>query len=120
VGGGPLLEHPSRDAAEAHIETLRERYRAGRTRVALVRLYDPDWGVRLVDFAAEQKDASRALRDLERATAAKDRAVAEAMARWEATIRRALDLGQPVEDVAAAARITARDVRALQGRPDSG
>jgi hypothetical protein len=37
--------------------------------VRLVRLYDSDGGMRLVDFAAEMRDASRAVRDLERATA---------------------------------------------------
>jgi hypothetical protein len=48
----------------------------------LVRLYDPEGGVRLVDFAAESKDSSRALRDVERATAAKHRAIGEAITRW--------------------------------------
>jgi hypothetical protein len=45
-----------------------------------VRLYDPDGGVQLVDFGAEVRDPP-SLRDLERATTAKDRAVREATAR---------------------------------------
>jgi hypothetical protein len=113
VGGGRQVEHASRAAAEAYVEELRARYRAGATRQGLVRLYGPEGGVRLVDFAAELADASRALRDLERATAAKDRAVAAALAPWHAAIRQAVDLGQPLDDVAAAAGVTTRELRAL-------
>ncbi len=116
VGGAPAVEHASREAADLHVEELRTRFRSGATRVALVRLYGPDGGVRLIDFAAEMKDSSRSLRDLERATAARDRAVAEATARWEAAIRLAVELGQTVEDVAAAAGTTVREVRAVLRR----
>ena len=77
-----------------------------------MRLYDQDGGVRLIDFEAELKDASRALRDLERATAAKDQAVAEAITRWESAIRRSVALGQSVEDVAAASGLTVHEVQA--------
>jgi hypothetical protein len=56
--------------------------------------------VRLVDFAAEDPD--KALRDVERAKAARDRAVREATERWEAALVRAVELGQAVEDVATA------------------
>jgi hypothetical protein len=116
VGGAPPLEHASRESAEAYVDGLRERYRSGATRVRLVRLYDPDGGVRLVDFGAELKDSSRALRDLQRATAAKDRAVGEAITQWEVAIRRAVELGQPVEDVAAVAGLTVREVPAVLRR----
>ena len=93
VGPTPPVEHATRDDAEAHIAQLRARYRAGAASLRVVRLYDPDGGVHLVDFAAEVRDQSRALRDLERATAAKDRAVGEATARWEDTVRRVAALG---------------------------
>jgi hypothetical protein len=116
VGGAAPVDHASRETAEAYLDGLRERYRSGTTRVRLVRLYDEDGGVQLVDFEAELKDASRALRDVERATAAKDRAVAEAVARWEAAIRRSVALGQSVDDVAAAAGLSPREVRAVLRR----
>src|SRR3954452_9699796 len=96
VGGARPVEHASRAGAKAYLDALRERYRSGATRVRLVRLYDQDGGVRLIDFGAELQDASRALRDLQRATAAKDRAVGEAIGRWEAAIRRAVELGRSV------------------------
>jgi len=115
VGGARQVEHPSRAAADGYVDDLRARYRAGVTRVRLVRLYDPEGGVRLVDFAAELADASRALRDLERATAAKDRAVAAALASWHAAIRQAVELGQPLADVASAAGLTVPELRALLG-----
>jgi hypothetical protein len=84
--------------------------------VRMVRLYDPDGGVRLVDFAAEMRDASRAVRDLERATAAKDHAIREATARWEEAVRHAIELGQDLGDVAAATNLTPRELRALLRR----
>src|SRR4051812_39263747 len=113
VGGAQPTEHASREAADAYLDELRARYRTGATRVGLVRLYDPDGGVRLVDFSAELKVSSRALRDVERSTAAKDRTITDAVERWEATIRRAVALGQALDDVATAAGCTARDVRAI-------
>ncbi len=113
MGGGRQVEHATRAAAEAYVEELRARYRAGGTRLGLVRLYAPEGGVRLVDFAAELADAARALQDLERATAAKDRAVAAALVPWHAAIQQAVGLGQPLDDVAAAAGITARELKAL-------
>ncbi len=116
MGGARAVEHACREDADTHVEELRARYRSGATRVALVRLYDPDGGVRLIDFAAELKDSSRSLRDLERVTAARARAMTEATEQWEAAIRQAVDLGQPLEDVAAAAGITAREVRAVLRR----
>jgi hypothetical protein len=93
VGSARPVEHATRDDAEAHIAHLRARYRAGAAGLRLVRLYNPDGGVQLVDFSREVRDQSRALHDLERATAAKDRAVREATQRWEDTIRRVAGLG---------------------------
>ena len=113
VGGARQVEHPSRAAADAYVDELRARYRAGLARVRLVRLYDPDGGVRLVDFGSELADASRALRDLERATAAKDRAFAAALAPWHAAILQAVDLGRPLDEVAPAAGLSLRELRAL-------
>ena len=94
------MEHATRDAADAHIADLRARYRAGATSHSLVRLYDPDGGVTLVDFGAELRDRSRALRDLERATASRDRAIREATVRWEDAVRRAAGLGFDSGEVA--------------------
>ena len=116
IGGAAPVAHRSREEADTYVDELREHYRAGTARVHLVRLYDPDGGVRLIDFAAEAKDAARALRDLERATAAKERSVREIMARWEAAVRRAVEQGHPLGDVAAAAGISVRDLRALLRR----
>jgi len=82
----------------------------------VVRLYDPEAGVRLVDCEAELQDSSRALRDLEHATAAKNRTVEQAIATWEEAIRQAVELGHPVEEVAQAAGLTAREVRAVLPR----
>ena len=117
VGPSGPVEHRSRDAAEAHIAELRARYRAGATSLRLVRLYDPDGGVTLVDFSAELRDQSRALRDLERATAARDRAIQEASSRWEDTVRRVAALGFEAREVAEAAGVSVREVnRILRGR----
>ena len=113
VGPSRPVEHATRDAADAQIADLRARYRAGATSLRLVRLYDPDGGVRLVDFGAELREASRALRDLERATAAKDRAVREATARWEDTVRRVAALGFDSREVAEAAGVSAREVNRI-------
>jgi hypothetical protein len=49
VGGAAPVEHASRESAEAYLDGLRERYRSGVTRVRVVRLYDPEAGVRLVN-----------------------------------------------------------------------
>src|SRR3954451_9438795 len=38
---------------------------AGAASLRVVRLYDPDGGVQLIDFAAEVRDQARALRDLD-------------------------------------------------------
>jgi hypothetical protein len=116
VGPSRPVEHATRDAADAQIADLRVRYRAGATSLRLVRLYDPDGGVTLVDFGAELREASRALRDLERATAAKDRAVREATSRWEDKVRRVAALGFDSREVAEAAGASVREVnRILRG-----
>ena len=75
----------------------------------LVRLYDPDGGVQLVDFAAEVRDQSRALHDLERATAAKERALREATKRWGGNTRGAAGLGSGADEVAEAAGLSHRE-----------
>ena len=113
VGPSRPVEHATRDAADGHIAELRARYRAGATSLRLVRLYDPDGGVTLVDFGAEVRDAARALRDLERATATKARAVREATSRWEDTLRRVAALGFDSHEVAAAAGVSVREVNRI-------
>ena len=81
-----------------------------------MRLYDPDGGVTLVDFGAELRDRSPAPRDLERATAAKDRAIREATSRWEDIVRRVATLGFDSREVAEAAGVSMREVnRILRG-----
>jgi DNA-binding NarL/FixJ family response regulator len=102
--------------ADAHIDELRRRYHAGARALRVVRLLDPEGGVRLIDFAQEAKAAATALRDVERATEVRDRSVREATERWEVVVARAVSLGQTVEDVAAAAGVTPRDVRAILRR----
>jgi hypothetical protein len=116
VGGGRVTEHASKDAADAVVDDARRRYQAGARALRVVRVYGPDGGVRLIDFEAETRDAQRALRDVERATARKDREVREAVDRWESVIARAAGLGEQTEAVAAAAGISARDVRAIVRR----
>jgi hypothetical protein len=116
VSGAPHVEHVSRDAADAYIDELRRRHRAGARAVRVVRLYDPAGGVRLIDFEREAKDVQRALRDVERATATRDREVQAATERWEAVVARAIALGESPEAVAAAAGTTAREVRAIRRR----
>ena len=113
VGAAMSVEHPTRDAAEAHVDELRARYRAGAVTMRLVRVYDPEGGVRLVDFARESRDAAKAVRDLERATAAKDRAVADALRRWHAEIARTAALGHDLDELAAATGLTRRQVQAV-------
>jgi hypothetical protein len=118
VGPAPPVEHASRDDAEALIAQLRARYRAGAASLRVVRLYDPDGGVQLVDFAAEVRDQARALRDLERATTARDRAVREATARWEDAVRRVATLGFTEDAVAEAAGVSRRELsRILREAP---
>ena len=116
VSGAPAVEHASRAAAEEHIGELRRRYQAGARAFRVVRLLDPEGGLRLIDFAQEEQAAAKALRDVERATATRDRAVREATERWESVLVRAVSLGHGVEDVAAAAGIPPREVRAIVRR----
>ena len=116
ISGARAVEHASRAAAEAAIEDMRRRYRAGAHAFRVVRLLDPDGGVRLIDFAREEQEAARALRDVERVTAARARAVQESTQRWEIAVVRAVSLGHEVDDVAIAAGVTPRDVRAILRR----
>jgi hypothetical protein len=116
VGGGRVNEHASQDAADAVVTDARRRYLAGARALRVVRVYSPDGGVRLIDFEAETRDAQRALLDVERATARKDREVRAAVERWEAVVARASGHGEPAEAVAAAAGISAREVRAIVRR----
>ena len=113
VGAAGPVEHATRDAALAHVDELRARYRAGAVTMRLVRVYDPEGGVRLVDFARESRDAARAVRDLERATAAKDRALAEALRRWHGEIARTAALGYDLDELAAATGLSRRQVQAV-------
>jgi hypothetical protein len=116
VSGARAVEHASRAAAEAAIADMRRRYHAGARAFRVVRLLDPDGGVRLIDFAREDREAADALREVERATAARERAVREAQDRWEAAIARALTLGRDPTEVAEVAGITVREVRSIARR----
>jgi hypothetical protein len=95
-----------------HIADLRQRYRTGARTVRVVRLYDPDGGVRVIDFDSEARAAARALAEVRKATAARDRAIREATERWEAAVARAVDLGQSTQSVAEAADVSPSQVRA--------
>src|SRR4051794_24677033 len=110
------MEHASKDDADAVVDDARRRYQAGARALRVVRVYGPDGGVRLIDFEAEARDAQRALRDVERATARKDRDVRDAVDRWESVVARAAGLGEQTEAIAAAASISAREVRAIVRR----
>jgi hypothetical protein len=116
VGAAHPVEVATRDAAGSLVEDARARYRAGARALRVVRVYSPDGGVRLIDFAREAKDSERAPHDVERATAARDRALRAATEAWEAAIARAAALGEPVEAVANAAGTTPREVRAILRR----
>jgi hypothetical protein len=59
VGPARPVEHATRDDAEALIAQLRARYGAGAASLRLVRLYDSDGRVQLVDFSREVRDESR-------------------------------------------------------------
>jgi hypothetical protein len=95
---------------------MRRRYHAGARAFRVVRLLDPQGGVRLIDFAQEEQATTRALRDVERATALRDRTIREATERWEGVVARAVALGQTIDAVAAAAGVTPREVRAIVRR----
>jgi hypothetical protein len=120
VSGARAVEHPSRAAADAAIADMRRRYHAGARAFRVVRLLDPEGGVHLIDFAREGREAENALREVERATAARERAVREAQDRWEAAIARAAALGQNPAVIAEVAGTTAREVRAIVRRRSSG
>jgi hypothetical protein len=76
--------------------------------------------LRLIDFEAEVRDAQRALHEVERATARKDREVRAAVERWEVTIARAVARGESIELVAAAAGVSAREARGIVRRQARG
>jgi hypothetical protein len=120
VSGANAVEHPSRAAAETAITELRARYRAGARALRVVRLLDPEGGVRLIDFAQEDRRAATALREVERATAVREQTVREAQDRWEAAVVRALALGQEAAAVAEAAGTTVREVRSIARRHGAG
>lgn len=110
------VEHAGRTEADAAVEDLRRRFHAGAAALRVVRLYDPDGGVRVIDFAAEDRRAANALRDVERATAARERALAEVTERWEAAVARAVAAGCTPQEVAAAAGTTVSAVRKIVRR----
>ena len=76
--------------------------------------------MRLVDFAAEERDAARALRAVERATATRERTIRAATEEWRTVLARAVDAGHILDDVAAAAGLTVRELRALLRRVGTG
>lgn len=118
IGSAAAVEHATKDAADAALEEARRRYHGGARTLRTVRVYDPEGGVRLVDFAAEERDAARALRAVERATATRERAIRAATGEWRAVLARAVHAGHSVEDVAAAAGLTVRELRAVLRTPE--
>ena len=78
-----------------------------------MRVYDPEGGVRLVDFAAEDRDAARELRAVERATAARERTIRAATEEWRTVLAQAVQAGHAIDDVAAAAGLTVRELRGV-------
>jgi hypothetical protein len=116
VSGARAVEHPSRAAAEAAVADMRRRYHAGARAFRVVRLLDPEGGLRVIDFAREEREAVDALREVARATAARERAVREAQDRWEAAIARASALGQDAAAIAEVAGTTVREVRGIARR----
>jgi hypothetical protein len=117
VGGGHIVEHPTKDAADAAVEDARRRYRAGARALRVVRIYGPDGGVRLIDFESEARNAGRALHEVELATARKERDVRAAVALWESVVAAAIASGESEQAVADAAGVSVRDVRAILRRP---
>ena len=116
VGGGPVVTHPTQDAAYAAVDNARARYRAGARALRVVRVYDPAGEVRLVDFEAEARAAQRALEEVVRTTQRKDREVRAALERWESAIEAALSHGEDEQAIADAAGVTVREVRAIARR----
>jgi hypothetical protein len=90
VGGGRVTEHASKDDADAVVDDARRRYRAGARALRVVRIYSPD--------------------------ARRDRDVRDAVDRWESVVARAAGHGEPIEAVATAAGVSAREVRAIVRR----
>src|SRR3954465_3797885 len=85
----------------------------GARALRVVRVYGPDGGLRLIDFEAEVRDAQRDLHEAGRAGARKGRGGGAAVGGGEVTIARAVARGEAIELVAAAAGVSAREVRAI-------
>jgi len=117
VGAGRVVEHATKDSADAVIDDARRRYQSGARALRIVRVYGPDGGVRLIDFEAEARNAQRALHEVQLATECKDREVRAATERWEAAIVRALGHGEAEHAVAEAAGISEREVRLIAAPP---
>jgi hypothetical protein len=116
AGPGPVVEHPSKDAADAAVDAARGRYRAGARALRVVRLYSPDGEVRLIDFGLESRTAQRALQEVQRATERKDRELRAAVERWESAVVAAVQHGEDVQAVADAAGLAAEDVTEMLRR----
>src|SRR3954453_7272055 len=72
-----ISDVPRTRSTHGPVRRVRGSRSAGRSRVWT------GWGLRLIDFEAEVRDAQRALHEVERATARKDREVRAAVERWE-------------------------------------
>ena len=89
--GHRTTEHPSEAAARACVGELPQRWAAGAAGLRTVRIYPPDGGVELVDFAMEEKRAARALLAVERATRERDNKIDAATTTWERQVAQAAD-----------------------------
>jgi hypothetical protein len=61
VGAARPVEEATKNAAENVIEDARSRYRAGARSFRVKRLYDPDGGVRIINFERRQSREGCAL-----------------------------------------------------------
>jgi len=114
--GQRTTEHPSEAAARASVGELPQRWAAGAAGLRTVRIYPPDDGVELVDFAMEEKRAARALLAVERATRERDNKIDAATTTWERRVAQAALAHGDEQAVASAAGITISALRAIVRR----
>jgi DNA-directed RNA polymerase specialized sigma24 family protein len=113
------VEHRSRAAVDRAIEEARARYLAGVTSLRLMRVVDPEGGLRIIDFEHEKVRQHPVLVGVIDAAEhrARARAAAEgADAEWRRQIREAALAGMPYPDIARAAGTTPEHVRRILGR----
>jgi hypothetical protein len=111
--GGKSTTYRSRAEVEAAVEDMRARYLHGARSLRVVRVYDPDGGLAIIDFAGEKRRADKSLGDVRRTARARAAALAEHDARLAAAVTAALEAGHSTDEVGAAAGLTSALVRRL-------